>query len=170
MSVFELDPTHMGKFDVVYSWGVLHHTGNLWRAIDKASDLVRDSGTMAIAIYIKTPLCWAWKWEKWAYSKFPRFFQSIILFPFASVWLLGKLVRGINPLRFLREYKRNRGMNFLHDCHDWLGGYPYESATPEEVENALSKNGLKLLQKFKAHPPLGLFGTWCAEYMCRKGG
>ena len=165
LSVFELDALKLGKFDVVYSWGVLHHTGDLWRAVEKTAFLVQDSGFLAIAIYIKTPFCWVWKWEKRLYSKFPRFLQKICLNFFASVWLLGKLVKGINPVRYIREYHGNRGMNFFHDCHDWLGGYPYESATPDEVIRALSNHGFKLLRKFKTDPPLGVFGTWCAEYV-----
>src|SRR5664280_26049 len=30
----------LGVFDIVYAWGVLHHTGDLWTALSHAIDLV----------------------------------------------------------------------------------------------------------------------------------
>ena len=30
----------LGEFDVVYSWGVLHHTGEMWAALKNAASLV----------------------------------------------------------------------------------------------------------------------------------
>src|SRR6266581_9697805 len=41
----------LGQFDVVYSWGVLHHTGNLWQALENVAPLCADGGTIALAIY-----------------------------------------------------------------------------------------------------------------------
>ena len=38
-------------FDIVYSWGVLHHTGNLMLALQHASIPVKLNGTLFIAIY-----------------------------------------------------------------------------------------------------------------------
>jgi 2-polyprenyl-6-hydroxyphenyl methylase/3-demethylubiquinone-9 3-methyltransferase len=38
--------------DVVYSWGVLHHTGAMWPAIDAAAACVQADGLFAIAIYV----------------------------------------------------------------------------------------------------------------------
>src|SRR4029453_11192140 len=33
----------LGQFDVVYSWGVLHHTGAMWQALENVKPLVRPS-------------------------------------------------------------------------------------------------------------------------------
>ena len=71
-SVFDMTPDTFGTFDVVYSWGVLHHTGSMWKAIDCAARLVSPGGLYAIAIYTKTPLCGFWQYEKAFYSKSPK--------------------------------------------------------------------------------------------------
>src|SRR3954471_13185049 len=34
----------LGRWDVVYSWGVLHHTGAMWRALDLAQSAVGADG------------------------------------------------------------------------------------------------------------------------------
>ncbi len=41
----------LGQFDVVYSWGVLHHTGDMWTAIDNVAALVAPGGQLFISIY-----------------------------------------------------------------------------------------------------------------------
>ena len=43
--------SRLGRFDVVYSWGVLHHTGAMWQALDNAAWLVAPNGKLFIAIY-----------------------------------------------------------------------------------------------------------------------
>ena len=54
-----------------------------------------------------------------------------------GVILLGSakedIVRGKNPLRRYSEYRARRGMSAWHDVVDWLGGYPFEVAKPEEI-------------------------------------
>jgi len=41
----------LGKFEVVYSWGVLHHTGAMWQALEQAAIPVADGGRLFLAIY-----------------------------------------------------------------------------------------------------------------------
>src|SRR6266581_5563513 len=41
----------LGSFDIVYSWGVLHHTGDMWRALGNITGLVGPGGRLFIALY-----------------------------------------------------------------------------------------------------------------------
>ena len=41
----------LGQFDVVYSWGVLHHTGALWQGLDNAARCTAVGGRLWVAIY-----------------------------------------------------------------------------------------------------------------------
>ena len=153
-------------YDVVYSWGVLHHTGDLWRAVENAISYVAPGGKFVIAIYKKTPLCGFWKAEKAFYSRLHPVLRFPITLFYAALYLLGIAVTGKNPYRYVREYKNNRGMNFWYDCIDWLGGYPYQSATPDEIRKFVEARGFKLVAERNTRPArcAGIFGTGCAEY------
>lgn len=159
-------------YDTVYSWGVLHHTGDMWMAIENASRFVAPGGDFIIAIYKKTPLCGFWKAEKSFYSRLPVFFQWPITFLFSGLYLAGITLSGRNPVEYVRSYSNNRGMNFWRDMVDWLGGYPYESASLEEIEEFVSNLGFRLISKYNDRPCLawGLFGSGCAEYVFKRAG
>jgi len=126
----------LGQFDVVYSWGVLHHTGQMWVAIENAARLVRAGGLFIIGIYNfrggrRGTATWT-RLKRW-YCKAPRWQQA----GWESAYLAWDLVSiaavGRNPLRKIREYHSGRGMSWRHDAIDWLGGYPYEAATPGQI-------------------------------------
>jgi SAM-dependent methyltransferase len=168
-SVFDLDPSQR-LYDVVYSWGVLHHTGDLWRAMDCALAMVKPGGLFAISIYRKTPLCRLWTIEKLIYTKAPAPLQAVMRGVYKLVFLAGVAATGRNPLAYLRAYKSDRGMNWHHDVHDWLGGYPYQSASPAEIESFFDRNNCTLLKTNRhAARAGGLFGSHCDEYVARRG-
>ncbi|MEW5727606.1 MAG: class I SAM-dependent methyltransferase [Pseudomonadota bacterium] len=170
VSVFDLDPAADGRFDIVHSWGVLHHTGAMWRALDQASRLVRPGGTLAVALYAKTPVCGFWRWEKRLYTKAPEWVRSVIRGVFKAAYLAALLAQGRSPATYVREYRTKRGMNWSHDVHDWLGGYPYESATPAEVESFFATRGFRLEDSHvRQAPAAGLFGSPCNEFRFRSG-
>ena len=158
-SVFDL----IEPYDVVHSWGVLHHTGDMWRAIDKAASLVKPGGLYAIAIYGKGKLCGFWKHEKRFYAHSPRWVQNVILAAYFGVFCLWSLAKRRNPLRIIHD-RKSRGMDWIHDARDWLGGYPYESATPDEIADFLGKRGFSLLRSNTARPNLK---SGCDEYVFR---
>jgi len=156
------------RFDVVYSWGVLHHTGAMWRAIEKASSFVRPGGRLAIALYLRTLFCPFWKFEKRIYSRHPLL-RPFLRFPFATALLAGACVRrGRLPWEYLREYQTRRGMSFLRDVDDWLGGYPYESVRPAKLVDFMQGLGFGLDHAFNTKPPVGVFGSGCGEWVFRR--
>lgn len=164
LSVFDMTPKRPGKFDVVYSWGVLHHTGAMWRAIETAARLVKPGGQFAIAIYSKTALDAAWRTEKRIYSNGPGFYQWVIRQMFVAALLSAQALRGRNPMALISNAKV-RGMNFSHDVHDWLGGYPYETATADELQTRVEALGFRELRSFRIKNSYGLFGSGCHEFV-----
>jgi 2-polyprenyl-3-methyl-5-hydroxy-6-metoxy-1,4-benzoquinol methylase len=168
-SVFDLPRKVTHGFDIVHSWGVLHHTGAMWQAIDTACSLVSPKGLLCIALYRKTPFCRLWRAEKWIYTNTPRWLQALIRSLFKGAFVLGLLVTGQSPSKYFSEYKTARGMDWHHDVHDWLGGYPYESVTPEELSNFLDERGFAIERCFaKRAVAFGLFGSHCDEFVARK--
>ena len=169
VSVFDLDPRRHGTFDIVYSWGVLHHTGAMWEAVSKAAAIVAPGGLLAIALYRRTRHVTFWKVEKRLYAHAPRFVQRAIAACYVIAFRLAMLAAGRSFRDYTANYKSSRGMDFSHDVHDWLGGYPYESALAGEVEGRLAAFGFKPERVFAlSQEPVFKFG--CDEYVYRKRG
>jgi SAM-dependent methyltransferase len=165
ISVFEMSPAQTGTFDVVYSWGVLHHTGDMWRAIETAAALVKPGGLYSIAIYTKSPRYEFWRKEKKFYKSSPRFVQAILRAVYMSAFLGFLPVTGWDPIGFVRNFKQNRGMNWSTSVHDWLGGYPYEAASPQEIHSKLTALGFSNLRSFELDPEHGFWSEGCSEYV-----
>lgn len=164
-SVFELSPDKLGQFDVVYSWGVLHHTGDMWRAIESASKMVAPGGSFAFALYERTPLCGVWRVEKRTYMRLPAAAQRFLCWLYKVSYQSARVLSG----KGLRRGTLTRGMNTDNDIHDWLGGYPYESTGRDEVREHLAPLGFDpvLEQPVKIHLA-GLFGSGCSEYVYKR--
>lgn len=164
-----LDPAFMagvGRFDVVYSWGVLHHTGAMWEALDQAQRVVGEKGSLFIAIYNDTGSQSArWKRIKHLYTRLPRALQSpfalAVSAPEEAKSLLRSIVAG-RPQDYVRtwtSYDERRGMSHWHDIIDWVGGYPYEYARPDAIFSFFRDRGFALDQ-LKMGGGLG-----CSEYV-----
>jgi len=167
-SVFDLE-SEIGTFDVVYSWGVLHHTGSLVEALSAAVRFLKPGGLAVFALYRKTPLCGFWALEKRWYSGTSSYLQAVARGIYISLFWLGLLVTGRSIRRYIQEYPvRNRGMDFYRDVHDWLGGYPYESVSHEWLKTFLESQGLSEERSFVRKPGLGLLGTGNDEYVFKK--
>lgn len=168
-SAFELDPARDGRADIVYSWGVLHHTGAMWDAFGNILPLVAEGGHCAVALYRKTPLCRLWRAEKRAYTASRPAIQALIRSAYKSAYWAGLAATGRNPVRYVDRYVSARGMSWHHDVHDWLGGYPYESVDPPEVEAFLRGHGFRVVRMFERPAAArGLFGSHCDEFVAAR--
>jgi 2-polyprenyl-3-methyl-5-hydroxy-6-metoxy-1,4-benzoquinol methylase len=161
-----LDEKYIGgldKFDIVYSWGVLHHTGQMWKALENTTNLVKPGGTIFISLYNDQGLSSKiWLWVKKLYNKTPPFLRFLILIPaFIRLWgptFIRDLVIG-KPGKRWKEYIHDRGMSPWDDVIDWVGGYPFEVASPGETFTFFHKRGFSL-QNMKTTNNLG-----CNEFV-----
>jgi SAM-dependent methyltransferase len=166
-SVFDLEATPPGVFDVVYSWGVLHHTGAMYRALRAAAALVAPGGKFIFALYRWTPLCWLWKIEKRCYAAASPTAQARARAAYVTLFRMAfALTRRGSFSSYLADYRQRRGMDFEHDVHDWLGGWPYESISRAQTERFMTSLGFQQVRAFTAAGVnLGLFSSGCDEYV-----
>lgn len=146
----------LGRFDVVYSWGVLHHTGAMWLGIENAIQRVGPGGTFLLAIYndqeAKSRVWWL---IKWLYNKLPWPLNKVYAYSIGGFVLLLNILRysiRLQPMTAIGPILRRkiRGMNFSHDLVDWVGGFPFEFATYEVLEKYMDARGFKLMNGKKA--------------------
>lgn len=159
----------LGQYDVVYSWGVLHHTGAMWDALENVKHLVKPDGQLYIAIYNdRGETSQLWLKRKQRYCSLPG-----VLKPFYFLYVYGphelkKLIKSVRKgkvseyIESWSGYKRSRGMTRLYDMIDWLGGLPYEFAKASTLRDFYEKDGFKL-EKLIENP-----NTGCHELLFRR--
>ena len=157
----------LGRFDIVYSWGVLHHTGAMWQALENIASLVSDNGRLFISIYNdqgrKSRL---WKKVKALYNKTPRPLRFLVLCPAFVQLRMPSIIRDSlrgAPLSTWRGYVKSRGMTPWRDVVDWVGGYPFEVAKPEELFYFYKDKGFILTELKTCGGGLG-----CNEFIFEK--
>ena len=171
-----LDPAYLaklGQFDVVYSWGVLHHTGQMWQALENVNRLVAPNGKLFIALYNDTGSQSArWKWIKKTYNQLP----AVLRFPFTLIVIapdelksIARSVLTLKPGSYIKSWTNyadnRRGMNRWRDIVDWVGGHPYEVSTPDEVFDFFTERGF-ILTKMNC----GRVGLGCNQFVFSKKG
>lgn len=142
--------------DVVYCWGVAHHTGNMWKACRNLARLVQPGGILVIALY---NYCWSaplWHKIKRFYNRQGGLGQWLLSRGLFLIRATARLIRGRHPWRDVR------GMSILWDAVDWLGGLPYEYATAETVRNFFKSHGMTLVKETITR------GSGCNEFLFRK--
>ena len=152
-SVLSLDYLNqLGKFDIVYSWGVLHHTGNMWKALENVDTSVADNGKLFIALYNdQGGASRRWLTIKKIYNALPKpinsVFALVIYMPLEMKLFLVKLVQGDLKAYFsniANYYQKGRGMSWWYDKIDWIGGLPFEVSKPEEIFDFYRSLGYQL--------------------------
>ena len=161
--------SQLGRFDVVYSWGVLHHTGAMWLGIENAIGRVSEGGVLFIAVYndqgLKSHMWWL---VKYLYNKLPRPLNTVYAYSLglaANVLNILKYTLKLKPMvaiRPLLDYKRSRGMSMMHDLVDWIGGFPYECARYDVLSEYMKARGF-VCERGKEATSLG-----CHEMVFRK--
>ncbi|PPD04282.1 MAG: hypothetical protein CTY29_06355 [Methylobacter sp.] len=156
------------KADIVYSWGVLHHTGAMWQAVENAAGLLHDESVFYIALYSKDmyvdPPAEYWLTVKRRYNSANPLMKRWMVWCYAwDETIKRSLKKRKNPFKYILEYKKSRGMSYWHDVKDWLGGYPMDFAGNQEtVAFAQQRLNLELLN-IKA-------GEGNTEYLFAKPG
>ncbi|HSK11109.1 MAG TPA: class I SAM-dependent methyltransferase [Vicinamibacterales bacterium] len=161
----------LGAFDIVYSWGVLHHTGRMWDALDLAGKVVRPGGLLLVALYNdQGSRTTRWRRIKRTYNRVPRplrpAFAALAAAPQEGKAALRALLAGA-PREYVHSwtrYEARRGMSKWRDIVDWVGGYPYEAARVDEVFAFFRARGFSL-EYLRSGGGLG-----CNEFVFRHGG
>lgn len=141
------------KSDIVYSWGVLHHTGDMWSAVRNAAIPLKPEGEFYIALYSSDnyvdPPPDYWLRLKRAYNGATPIARTLMEMQYLNWSLIEPALKaGNDPLKSIADYGK-RGMTAWTDVKDWLGGYPIEFAgfaqTREFCARELSLNVVNVL-------------------------
>jgi SAM-dependent methyltransferase len=149
----------LGTWDIVYSWGVLHHTGRMWDALSNAAPLIGPRGVLYIALYTTDPSSEFWAAVKRRYNHAGPLGKRLMEYAYVGRYLiLPNLFWPWRIVQRVRDYKKGRGMAYLFDVRDWLGGYPFEHARIEDVLRfGQDRLGLRLANLTT--------GAACTEYL-----
>lgn len=181
----------LGTFDVVYSWGVLHHTGQMWRAIDLVQQRVAPGGQLWIALYNdQGGISDRWKRVKQMYVQCPLALRTPYVVLVGGIWATWRVLCLRVPIKLagivlgkpqpvpnaqpsvsgapattpaMVKTRRQRGMHWWYDLVDWIGGWPFEVALPEDVLRFLRERGFELEDLMTVGGGLG-----CNEFVFRR--
>lgn len=165
---------NLGQFDIVYCWGVAHHTGDMWKALDHVFGFVAPRGKVIVAIYNDQGFrSRIWRSIKQMHHRSPRplktliviavglqlFVQRLVMTSLASCLRLLRCDQPWLPFQNWLNESRGRGMRWWTDLVDWVGGWPFEVAKPDEVFDFAKSRGFQL-ERLTTTP-----GHGCNEFL-----
>ena len=159
---------NLWKFDIVYSWWVIHHTWSMWKWLNNIISLVEENWLLYIAIYNESKIFLEWTSSFWYKMKrfysSNKFFRPIIKLIYTIYLLLWITAKWNNPVKYIKNYEKTafRWMDFFIDIEDWLGGYPYEYSPFEWIVDFYRSKWYKLLNWNKVR------SIWCNEFLFGK--
>jgi 2-polyprenyl-6-hydroxyphenyl methylase/3-demethylubiquinone-9 3-methyltransferase len=141
----------------------------MWTALANAAIPVASGGKLFLAIYNdQGTASRRWTNIKKPYNQLPRGLEFVAVWP--SFWVLNwrllvkDFFRG-KPFQSICDYGKNqRGMSFWQDLVDWVGGYPFEVAMPEQIFDFYRECGFVLVRLKTCRGTLG-----CNEFVLEKG-
>jgi len=157
----------LNSFDVVYSWGVLHHTGNTRLAIKNASLFCKPGGILFISIYYPTFLDFFWKVEKKLYNKLPSIGKRFLKELFVLKTRISFFFKRKSFSDMTSQYYLNRGMDYFVNVDDWLGGYPYDPMSTSDCVQFVESLGFNCLYS-ESRGSFFSFSSGCNEMIFRQ--
>jgi len=145
-------------YDIVHSWGVLHHTGNMRLAVKNAASLVKPGGYFVVALYNRHWSSRPWLLIKYIYCKSPSVVQKLLVWALMPVIYVAKFLVTKEEPR-----KQARGMDFFYNVVDWVGGYPYEYASKAEALALIEPMGFRCVKFVPSQVPTG-----CNEFVFQR--
>ena len=142
--------------DIVYSWGVLHHTGAMWQAITNAATRVKPGGLFVLAIYNRHRSSDFWLKFKQIYNRSGNVIQKLMLWSTFAPRAAMRLLKGKDP------FKGERGMSIYYDAIDWAGGLPYEYASFDEIVRFCATQNFTLVNAIRTN------STGCNQFVFKK--
>ncbi len=151
----------------MYSWGVLHHTGDMWSALDLAEQRVAPGGRLWVAIYNDQGMASRmWRRVKRRYVTAGDAGKKVIELGARAYFMLRTVPGRVYMMFKLRRASaapRARGMDAQRDLVDWVGGYPFEVAKPEQIFDFYRDRGFTLTRLLTCAGGLG-----CNEFVFQR--
>jgi 2-polyprenyl-6-hydroxyphenyl methylase/3-demethylubiquinone-9 3-methyltransferase len=158
----------LDRFDVVYAWGVLHRTGAMSDAIRNAAMLVKPGGRLVFAIHGETLLCRPWqRIRRWYAAADPQAQRRAREIYISLLRLAFSATRG-DFQSYVAGYRSERGLDFEHDLHAWMGGSPYEAMRPNAVAKRMKNFGFESVRSHTHGYGIGFLAPACDEYVFQR--
>ena len=106
------------QFDIIYTWGVLHHTPDAEASFHSLATHLKEDGDIIIAVYLRTPLSGFWNSIRVFYQRSPSMLKTVTRKTTAA------LLAGVDMAKRLvggRQRYMMRGTSNEEIVNDWFG-------------------------------------------------